>query len=76
MEIREYANGKFQVWHNNEVLQPKEIVWERDYQSKHDFMYFDSYFAAESGIMQLQAKRAGERVVNVCKIEEKDRDEK
>lgn len=64
IEIREYANGKFQVWRDDEVLRPKVLEFEGGYQSKHDFMFFDSLTEARlSAIMALRKEEQNNTVI-------------
>jgi hypothetical protein len=66
MEIKEFANGKFQIWDGNMVLDPNRLKWENDYQSQHDFMFFRSIKQAKQAILDVSNK---EKCVAVHKVE-------
>lgn len=61
--IKEYKNGKFQVWKENEVLRPCTLEWEGAYQAKHQFMYYRSLKAARKAVTGVQRKEAGEQEI-------------
>ena len=63
MEIREYKNGKFQVFDDDKVLRPCNLEWEGGYQSHHDFMFFSSFDEAESAMIRAKIKHEGKNTV-------------
>jgi hypothetical protein len=44
MELREFKNGRFQVWNDDgtKVLRPTTLDWCADFQAQHEFMYFNN----------------------------------
>ena len=66
MEIREYENGKYQVWRQNEVLRPGKLEWYNAYHSQHEFMFYYEKDSAEYEIKQVLAK---ENCVKVHEVE-------
>lgn len=70
IEIRKNGLGEFQVWKGNEVLRPRALVWESDYQSKHNFMFFDSLDEAEKAMEQILLKE-NQEIVRTYNIKEK-----
>ena len=48
IEIKGYGNGRFQVWRDNKVLDPRGKNWLNDYHSSHEFMFFNTIQEAEN----------------------------
>ena len=69
IEIKEFKNGRFQVWRDNMVLRPEEFMWWNHYQASHEFMYFDNFDDTESAVEYIMNK---ENLVRTIVYEIKD----
>lgn len=65
MEIREFKNGKFQVWKGDEVLSPHGLKWMGSHHADSYDMFVSSLGEAGDIIDMLKAK---EEVVKVHKV--------
>jgi len=70
IELKEFKNGKFQVWRDKKVLSPRDLIWWNDYQASHDFMYFNSFEDADSAAKSIMDK---ESLVNTTIYEVKNK---
>jgi len=70
IEIKKNGLDQYQVWRGREVLRPKNLTWEPEYQSDHDFMYYNSLKKAEKDI-ELVLKKEEEVVIKIYEIKEK-----
>ena len=69
MIIKEFKNGKFQVWSEEGlVLRPCNLEWLKSIHSDNDFMYFDSLALAKDAAIRVVQKEDGEQLVKTHKI--------
>ena len=65
MKIKEFKNGKFQVWDTDSlVLRPETLEWEGEHQRCHDFMYFDTKASAIIAAEKVKEKTIGEELLH------------
>ena len=70
IEIKEFADGTFQVWRNNQVLRPYEYEWFGENQQFHSFMYYDSLKdAREDADRALKHERDKNTVIKTHKLQ-------
>jgi len=68
MEIREYANGKFQVWNGNSVLNPVTLNWELAMKWQEEAMFVGTIDEANSIIFARESKDAELTIVKTHEV--------
>ena len=67
IEIKLNGLGKYQIWKDDKVLYPRKLEWKNHYQSKHDFMFYDTLDQAESAVKQVITKDLGQSTLETIK---------
>jgi hypothetical protein len=66
--IKEFRNGKCQIWKGNKVLRPKFFEWLGKHQAQHDFMFFDSIEDAKQAIKDYSSFEKGNECIKIHEV--------